>query len=169
MTESQEPTKPSKQGDFKPKNRRETRKLLMQAIYQWQVAETASSDLEAQFRAQDSMLEADVTYFIEVLRGVMSNIKELDELYEPYLDRSLDQLDPIEKAILRLGAFELSKRPDIPYQVVLNEGIELAKTFGAEDSHKYVNGILDRLSQRARRTEFEAYRQRKGKKNNPKT
>lgn len=158
------PNKGSTKGksrSFQPKARRKTRTFLLQAIYQWQVNKVAISALEAQFRSEFDMSDADIVYFREVLEGVLTHTTELDALYEPYLDRNLDNVDMIEKAILRLGAYELQHRMDVPYQVVLNEGIELAKTFGAEESHKYVNGILDRLSQRVRRTEFEAYRQRR--------
>lgn len=151
---------------FCPKARHKARSFLLQAIYQWQVNKTGINDIAAQFRANFDMSDADVDYFQDVLKGVLLHATELDQLYEPYLDRNLENVDMIEKAILRLGAYELQHRLDVPYQVVLNEGIELAKVFGAEESHKYVNGILDRLSQRVRRTEFEAYRQKKRDKRN---
>ncbi len=150
---------------FQPKARRKTRGFLLQAIYEWQVNKTPINELEARYRAQPEMEGSDFDYFHAVLHGVLDNAVDIDQLYEPYLDRHLDNLYMIEKAILRMGAYELKERLDVPYQVVLNEGIELAKVYGAEESHKYVNGILDRLSQRIRRTEFEAYRQRRRNKN----
>ena len=152
---------------FSPKARHKARSFLLQAVYQWQVNKGPIYALEAQFRAEFDMKGSDTEYFHELLNGVLTHTAELDQLYEPYLDRKLENIDMIEKAILRIGTYELKYRLDVPYQVVLNEAIELAKIFGAEESHKYVNSILDRLSQRVRRTEFEAYRQRRQRKPKP--
>ena len=90
------------------------------------------------------------------MRGVSSNSTELDSAYSPFLDRSVDDLDPIERAVLRIGSFELIHRIDVPYRVVINESVDLAKVFGATESHKYVNGILDKLAQRVRMVEIRA-------------
>lgn len=122
----------------------------MQALYQWQLAGAAVSDIEAQFLANQDFAKADREYFHDLLHGVPAQVKELDELLTPYLDRRVEELSQIEKAILRLGAFELKERLDVPYRVVINEGIELAKVFGADDSFKYVNGVLDKLARKLR-------------------
>lgn len=124
--------------------RRKARRLVLQALYQWQVGGGDLTDIEAQFRAEFTG-KTDWDYFHEVFPTIATQADELDELLAPLLDREVKTLDPVEKAILRIGAFELSHRLDIPYRVVINEGIELAKSFGATDSHKYVNGILDKL------------------------
>jgi len=122
----------------------------MQALYQWQLAGAAVSDIEAQFLANQDFAKADREYFHDLLHGVPAQVKELDELLTPFLDRRVEELSQIEKAILRLGAFELKERLDVPYRVVINEGIELAKVFGADDSFKYVNGVLDKLARKLR-------------------
>jgi N utilization substance protein B len=102
-------------------------------------------------------------YFSELLHGIPAMLTELDALTAPLLDRPIDQLDPIERVILRIGSFELKQRIDIPYRVVINESVELAKLFGAEQGHKYVNGILDKLSQSLRAVEVKAANNRQRK------
>ena len=102
----------------------------------------------------------DREYVHDLLHGVLGQVKTLDELLTPYLDRRVEELSQVEKAILRLGAFELKERQDVPYRVVINEGIELAKVFGAEDSFKYVNGVLDKLARQLRYAEASERRPR---------
>lgn len=126
--------------------RRRARRALVQAVYQWQMADSDLLRIEADFLASGSLEKADVEFFRELLRATLSGIGELDELIAPLLDRSLSSLDQIELAVLRLGAVELKSRIDIPYRVVISEYVELAKTFGAENGHKYVNGVLDKLA-----------------------
>lgn len=126
--------------------RRRARRALVQAVYQWQMADSDLLRIEADFLASGSLEKADVEFFRELLRATLSGTGELDELISPLLDRSLSSLDQIELAVLRLGAMELKSRIDIPYRVVISEYVELARTFGAEDGHKYVNGVLDRLA-----------------------
>jgi len=104
------------------------------------------------------MDSCDKVYFREPLQGDTASAKKLDNLFEELLDSPLSERDPIELAVMRLGAFELSQRLDVPYRVAINEGVELAKGFGATESHKYVNGILDKLAQRVRREEIAARR-----------
>lgn len=133
-----------------PSARRKARRFTMQALYQWQLAGAAVSDIEAQFLANQDFAKADREYFHDLLHGVPAQVKDLDELLTPFLDRRVEELSQIEKAILRLGAFELKERLDVPYRVVINEGIELAKVFGADDSFKYVNGVLDKLARKLR-------------------
>ena len=111
------------------------------------------TDIEAQFLANNDFAKADRGYFHDLLHGVPGQVKELDELLTPFLDRRVEELSQVEKAILRIGAFELKERQDVPYRVVINEGIELAKVFGAEESFKYVNGVLDKLARKLRYAE----------------
>lgn len=138
--------------------RRVARTLLMQAIYQWQIAKQNLNDIEAQFQVDNDFSGVDGEYFSEGLRAIVHQVTELDEMFAEYLDRSVSELDPVELAILRLAAWEFSQRIDVPYRVVLNEGIELAKSFGATDSHKYVNGVLDKLANRLRSAEINAFK-----------
>lgn len=140
--------------------RRVARTLLMQAVYQWQIAKQNLNDIEAQFQVDNDFSGVDGEYFSEGLRAIAHQVTELDELFAEYLDRSVSDLDPVELAILRLAAWEFSQRIDVPYRVVLNEGIELAKTFGATDGHKYVNGVLDKLANRLRSAEISAFKKR---------
>ncbi|UTV99187.1 transcription antitermination factor NusB [Marinomonas rhizomae] len=137
-----------------------SRRLALQAVYQWQMNQSAVSEIETQFvMNQDQEMDScDKVYFRELLQGVTASAKKLDALFEELLDRPLSELDPIELAVMRIGAFELSQRLDVPYRVAINESVELAKGFGATESHKYVNGILDKLAQRVRREEIAARR-----------
>ena len=143
-----------------PSARRKARRFTLQALYQWQLAGAAVSDIEAQFLANQDFAKVDREYFHDLLHGVLGQVKTLDELLTPYLDRRVEELSQVEKAILRLGAFELKERQDVPYRVVINEGIELAKVFGAEDSFKYVNGVLDKLARQLRSAEASERRPR---------
>jgi N utilization substance protein B len=132
--------------------RRKARKLIMQALYQWHMTGDDVAVIEAQFRAEYSG-KTDWDYFHEVFSEIPRQHEELDAQYEPFLDRQLKSLDPVEKALLRLGTFELAKRIDVPYKVVINECVNLAKQFGASESHKYINGILDKLARDLRSLE----------------
>ncbi|CBL46128.1 N utilization substance protein B, transcription termination factor [gamma proteobacterium HdN1] len=126
------------------------------------------SSIEAQFRTDNDMRKTDVAYFHELLHGVPSCVADLDSAISPFLDREITELDQVERAILRLATYELLKRQDIPYRVAINEGIELAKTFGATESHKYVNGVLDKVAQRLRYHEVNAQRlERAAQRQNP--
>ena len=124
--------------------RRKARRLIMQALYQWQLSGGELTEIEAQFRAE-FIGKTDWDYFHEVFTAIPNQAVELQELLVPHLDREFKALDPVEKAILLIGTFELKNRIEIPYRVVINESIELAKSFGATESHKYINGILDKL------------------------
>lgn len=136
-------------------HRKKARNLLLQALYQWQISDYPPADIESQYRA-DNTGKIDWEYFHEVFTGITSGSADLDSLFTTYLDRDIGQLNPIELAILRLGTFELSGRIDIPYRVVINEAVELAKKYGATDSHKYVNGVLDKLARSCRSVEINA-------------
>ena len=137
-----------------PAARRKARRFALQALYQWQVSGSGLGDIEAEFRTDNDMSKVDDEFFHDILHGVPKEKSVLDEKIQPFLDRRLDELTPVELAILRLGAFEMCHRIDVPYKVVINEAIELAKTFGATDGHKYVNGVLDKLAQRERMVEI---------------
>lgn len=130
--------------------RRQSRRALVQAVYQWQMSSSEAAAIEADFAGSGSLDKADVEFFRELLRGVIAEVAELDALLIPLLDRDLDALDQIELAVLRLGTLELKNRIDVPYRVVIDEYVDLARTFGAEDGHKYVNGVLDKLAQTLR-------------------
>lgn len=134
--------------------RSRARRAALQALYQWQLSGQSPGEVETQFVAEQPLEHVDMDYFQLLLRNVPPNSDELDEVLIASLDRPVSQLDQIEKAILRIGAFELLYCPDVPWKVVINEGVELAKSFGAEQSHKYVNGILDKVARESRATEI---------------
>ncbi|AUD78101.1 transcription antitermination factor NusB [Kangiella profundi] len=131
---------------FKPAARRRAREYAIQAIYQWQMSSNPLNEIEAQYLTTMNAKKVDTVYFQELFSGVLTNLDEIDAALAPALERDIDDIDPIERAIIRLSAFELKKRIDVPKKVVINEGIELAKTFGATDGHKFVNGVLDKIS-----------------------
>ncbi|MCB1760575.1 MAG: transcription antitermination factor NusB [Gammaproteobacteria bacterium] len=126
----------------------------VQAIYQWQMTGQDIRDIREQFISEQDPKSFDIDYFEQLLRGVPTNLSQLDGELKSCLDRSIESVDPVERAILRLGAFELTMRPELPYRVVINEAVELAKIFGAEQGHRYVNGVLDKLAQRCRQGEL---------------
>jgi len=122
------------------------RQRAVQALYQWQQAGHDLSEIEAQFLAGQDMSRVEVPYFQELLYKIPKDIENLDAYLEPLLNRKINEVDSVERAILRIGTYELKYRLDVPYRVVINEGIMLAKKFGAVDSHRFVNGIFDKLS-----------------------
>lgn len=130
------------------------RRVTAQALYQWLVNETAVEPLLRQFREQDEGLgRADPAYFEALLRGVVDNAQPLTVSLVPHLDRPIQQLDPVEHAILLLGAYELAREPSVPWRVVVNEAVNLAKLFGSEEGYKFVNGVLDKLARQVRPAE----------------
>jgi len=134
------------------------RRLALQALYQWQVSGQTAADISAQFAEDQNLKGAERGYYEELLAQVPAHAGELDEHLKPMLDRPLHEVDPVERAILRIGAYELAYRRDIPYRVVINEAIELAKVFGGEQGHKYVNSILDGVAKTVRPEEVAAKR-----------
>lgn len=130
---------------MKPSPRRKARELAVQAIYSWQISQNSVTDVEVNFITDNSKRRFDIEYFQQLLRGVTSNVSEIDSLISPHVDRPLDDIDQVEKAILRVAVFELTDCTEVPYRVVINEAIELAKSFAADDSHKFVNGVLDKV------------------------
>lgn len=141
-----------------PAARRKARHYLVQALYQWQLAGANLAQIEAEFRADHDMKKVDVEYFHNILHGVPKEKSVIDEKLSPLLDRRIDEMTPVELAILRLSAYEMLFRIDVPYRVVINEAVELTKTFGATDGHKFINGVLDKLAQRERTVELSAKR-----------
>ena len=133
--------------------RRKARHYGLQALYQWTLSGASPSDIEAEFRVDNDFRHTDADYFSAVLRGVVLDVEGLESLFEPALDRRLDELDPIERNLLRLGTFELRDRIDVPYKVVISEAVALAKKFGATDSHRYINGVLDKVARELRQVE----------------
>lgn len=129
---------------MKPSPRRKARELAVQAVYSWQISQNSVNDIEVNFITDNSKRRFDIEYFQQLLRGVTSSVSEIDLAISPHVDRPLDDIDHVEKAILRVAVFELSDCQDVPYRVVINEAIELAKSFAADDSHKFVNGVLDK-------------------------
>ncbi|HEY7871733.1 MAG TPA: transcription antitermination factor NusB [Rudaea sp.] len=133
--------------------RSRARRRAAQAVYAWQVGGNPMHEVIEEFRHEQDMEIADIEYFEDLLRGVEKHCAELDAGLAPWLDRDMAQVDPIERAVLRLAAYELQHRPDVPYRVVLNEAVEVAKRFGAEHGHTYVNGVLDKAAREWRAAE----------------
>ena len=134
--------------------RRKARHYGLQALYQWSMAGSTLSDIEAEFRTDNDFRHTDGEYFTALLKGVASDVDALETLFSPCLDRSLDDLGPIERNLLRMGTFELRDRIDVPYKVVINEAVSLAKKFGASESHRYINGVLDKVARELRSVEL---------------
>lgn len=142
-----------------PSARRKARHYALQGLYQWKMSGNSVNVIEASFRAEYDMKNVDVPYFHELLHEVPARLDEVQALFEPHLqDRSLAELDPVTEALLRLSSYELKYRIDVPYKVVINEAVGLAKKFGATDSHKFVNGVLDRAALDVRALEVKAQR-----------
>lgn len=131
-------------------SRRRARELLVQALYQMQIAGHGRSELLAQFRDRRDYARVDQNYFDEALQGILGAQQSLEEEAASLIDRPLSQLDPVERGILLLGLYELRLQPEIPFRVVINEGVNLAKRFGAFDGHKYINAVLDRAAGKLR-------------------
>ena len=136
--------------------RSRARRRALQALYAWQMSGSSMKSVIDQFRHEQDMEVADLEYFEDLLRGVEQHVAELDEALKPYLDREVEQIDPIERAALRLAAYELKHRLDVPYRVIINEAIEVTKRFGADHGHSYVNGVLDKLAAQVRGAEKKA-------------
>lgn len=144
----------------KPSNRKKARHLLVQALYQWQLTGTDIGSIEAEFFTDQNMTQVDTAYFRELLHGIPEKTTELDESFQPYLDRRLNELDPVSISVLRIGTYELMFRVDVPYKVVINEAVNLAKAFGPAEAHKYINSILDKVAVNSRKLEIQAARSR---------
>lgn len=136
------------------KGKRKARRLVLQALYQWQMSGHELYDVEAQFRVANDMNKIDTNYFCRLLHGIPEKLAELEASFTPFLDRPLQSLNPIELAVLRIGTYELQYCPEIPYRVVLDESISLAKEYGSQDGFRYVNGVLNNLAQQVRHVEI---------------
>jgi len=134
--------------------RTRARELLVQALYQMQLAGHSSSELLEQFHLQAAYQRVDQEFFDEALPLIIKSQSDLETTIDELIDRPLEQLDPVERAVLLIGVFELQSRIDVPYRVVINEGVNLAKRFGALDGHKYINACLDAAAQSLRSTEI---------------
>lgn len=139
---------------FNPHARHKARRLALQAIYQWQCSKHLPKEIYEQFILQQDVKNAELDYFKELLENIVADHQALDEQCKPFLDRAITSLDPIELSLLRMGIYELTRHPEIPYRVVINEAVDLAKTFGATDGHKYINGVLDKAAQEIRKIEI---------------
>jgi len=129
------------------------RKLSMQALYQWQLTQQSAAEITKQFLESEDSAGVDREHFEELVGKIIAQHDGLEAALAPFLDRPLDQLDPVETAILLIGMYELRERVDIPYRVVINEAVDLCKRFGATDAHKYVNAVLDRAARELRAAE----------------
>lgn len=143
-----------RQDGIDPVARSRARRRALQAVYAWQMSGSRVNDVIAQFAHEQAHEVADLDYFEDLVRGVDQHQEELDLALAPFLDRDIEQVDPIERATLRIAAYELRRRPDVPYRVVINEAIETVKRFGAEHGHTYVNGVLDHAAAAWRQVEF---------------
>ncbi|MDF2178021.1 transcription antitermination factor NusB [Aliiglaciecola sp. CAU 1673] len=138
---------------MKASSRRLARELALQGVYSWQMSKNPVSQIELHLATTNNVEQVDMAFFQELLRSVIKDYERLDASIKPYLGRLPEELDPVEKAILRLATYELLERLDVPFKVVINEAIELAKSYGAEESHKFVNGVLDKAVRTLRKHE----------------
>lgn len=139
---------------FSAHARTRARRLAMQALYQWDLSGADMTEIQQQFAEQEDFSRADAGYFTGLLNAVVAHVAEIDNTISEDIDRPVAQLDPVEHAILRLATYELLLRPDVPYRVVIDEAVSLAKKFGAEQGHTFVNGVLDMIAHRHRPDEY---------------
>lgn len=148
--------KPDQVAGKRKSRRRAAREFALQGIYQWRIAGGSASFIEEQLRESDEFKYVDAKHFMQILHGVLQHHETLENNIQCYLDRSLSELSPVEASILLLSTFELMHHLEIPYRAIINEGIELARTYGGIDGHKYVNGVLDKLAAQLRSIEIGA-------------
>ena len=134
-------------------NRRRSREFALQGLYQWQLAGTDPAAIARQLAEAKGFDKVDPEYFKALIEGTVAAAQELEREIAPLLDREFSRLSPVERGILLLGAYELAHRPEVPYRAVINEAVELAKSYGGTDGHKYVNGVLDKLAAQIRPAE----------------
>ena len=148
----------AKPSGFNPALRRKARHYALQALYQWQISQNPLQQIEQQFRGEYDFSQVDLEFFQELLHRIPAQLGELDALFAPHLDRQTDAVTPIELALLRIGTYELAHRIDVPFKVAISEAVSLAKKFGAAESHKYINGVLDATAKQLRAVEIAAER-----------
>lgn len=154
------PTKQNDQSPSQPVNatnpnaRHNARQYAVQAMYQWQLSGTDMKEIEAEFIRLHIEKKLDLLYFKELIHQIPAIQKEIDTQMQPFLARSIQEINPIELAVLRIAIYELLKRPDVPYRVIINEALELTKKFGSPEGHKFVNGLLDKVAKKNRATEI---------------
>ena len=141
---------------MKTSARTRARRLAMQGLYEWQVSDNKPSEIETQYLIEKETNKVDIEYFRELISKVPLHCEELDTHISPLISRPLAEVDPVELAVLRLGTYELLYHPEVPYRVVINESVELVKMFGADQGHRFVNGIMDRLAASLRTIEVQA-------------
>ena len=137
-------------------SRRRARQAAVQALYQWQLTEQPPEQIESHFISDHELNGVDIDYFHHLVLEIPLHLHELDDHLQPYLERTIGEVDPVERAILRIGVYEFEFHPEIPYKVILNEAVELAKIFGAEHGHKFVNGVLDKVAAKLRAVEMKS-------------
>ncbi|MGZ8204084.1 MAG: transcription antitermination factor NusB [Burkholderiales bacterium] len=147
-----------RQGSTRKSSRRRSREFALQGLYQWQLARKDPVMIAAEVAEREDFGKADTTYFRTLLNGAIDHADELEARIAPHLDRKLNELSPIERSILLLGGFELMRELEVPYRVVINEAVELAKVYGGTDGHKFVNGVMDKLAAELRQVEVSAER-----------
>jgi len=140
----------------KTKAKQKARRLLVQALYSWELAGSDLESIEVNFHIDNDMSKVDSELFKNLLYGIPKCLSEIDEAYQPHLDREHQQLDPVSRAILRMATYELMYSIEVPYKVAINEGVNLAKTFGPTDAYKFINGVLDRVAAETRTVEISA-------------
>jgi len=136
--------------------RTRARRFAMQALYQWDLSGNNLSDIEMQFLQDEDFSKADKDYFHELLHQVPARLDEVEAAFSGYLDRPVQEMDPVERAVLRMATYELMARIDVPYKVIINESVNLSKKFGAEQAYKYINGVLDKTARALRSSEYPA-------------
>ncbi len=152
--------KHSRPDGIDPAARSRARRRALQAIYAWQMSGQAIAQVIEQFRDEQDMEIADLEYFEALVRGIEAHREQLDTELRKFLDREIAQVDPVERGVLRIAAFELLHRPDVPYRVVINEAIETTKRFGADHGHTFINGVLDKAAASWRAAEVAEARRR---------
>lgn len=159
MPNELKPNQATPGNNINPVARHNARRYALQAMYQWQIAGTSIAEIETEFMRFHIDKKLDLPYFKELIHGVPKHQHEIDKEMQPFLERGLHEIDPVELAVLRLAIYELIKRPDVPYRVIINEALELTKKFGSIDGYKFVNGILDRVAKKTRMDEIKIGRE----------
>jgi N utilization substance protein B len=145
-----------------PSGRRRAREVALQGLYEWLVSGAESGLIDAHMREQEGFGEVDAAHFDALLHGCIAEAADIDAMLSKHVDRKTTELSPVEHGVLMIGAYELKHCIDVPYKVAINEAVELAKSFGGTDGHKYVNGVLDKAALELRPIEVQAARAARG-------